>query len=46
MLLLNHIEAWGDNPTDIEVNPANNSFDYTLSTILYKLMLPITQRKP
>ncbi len=44
--LLNVIEAWGDSPTDIEINPANNSFEYTISTILYKFMLPITQRTP
>jgi hypothetical protein len=46
MLLLSVIEAWGDSPTDIEINPANNSFEYTVTTILYKFMLPITQRTP
>ncbi len=44
--LLNQIEAWGDSPTDIEANPANNSFEYLLSTVLYKFTLPLALKSP
>jgi len=44
--LVNVIEAWGDSPNDIEVNPANNYFEYSVSTILYNYLLPIAQRSP
>ena len=44
--LVNLIEAWGDSPFDIDINPANNTFEYSVSTILYNFMLPIAQRAP
>jgi len=44
--LLNVIDAWGDSPTDIDINPVNNHFEYRFSTILYRLLLPLAQRTP
>ena len=44
--LLNVIEAWGDSPTDVDINPLNNTFEYRLETILYRLLLPLAQRTP
>lgn len=44
--LTNMIDAWGDNPNDIDVNPNNNHSEYTLSMPLYRLLLPLAQRAP
>jgi hypothetical protein len=44
--LLNQIKAWADIPPDIKVNPANNYFDYLLSTILDRLRLPLALKTP
>jgi hypothetical protein len=45
-LLLNRIEAWGDSPDEVDIDPSNNFYEYPLSTILYKILLPITQKAP
>jgi hypothetical protein len=44
MELLNTLEAWGDSPDEIDINPANNIFEYLLTSNLYRLLLPFTTR--
>ena len=44
--LLNVIEAWGDSPTDIDINPNNNHFEYRLYTNLYNIFMPVTRKTP
>ena len=42
--LINTIEAWGDGPDEVDVNPDNNIFVYMLGTNMYRLLLPFTTR--
>ncbi len=44
--LLNVIDAWGDDPDDIDINPANNHFEYMLHTLVNHLLLQIVVRMP
>ena len=44
--LTNVIDVWGDSPNDMDVNPENNHFEYTLFTPLYRTLLPLAQRTP
>jgi hypothetical protein len=44
--LLNLIEVWGDNPYEIDINPANNYFEYPLQLPLLRILMPLTQRTP
>jgi len=44
--MTNMIDIWGDNPDDIDTNPENNHFEYTLQTILYRMLMPMAQKNP
>jgi hypothetical protein len=44
--LLNTIEAWGDSPEDIDVNPLNNHYEYSLFTLLYRNLMPLIVKSP
>lgn len=44
--LVNEIEIWGDSPADIDPIPANNRFEYPLKLLIYRMLMPLTQRTP
>jgi hypothetical protein len=44
--LLNVIDAWGDSSNDIDINSANNHFEYMLYTLVNRLLLPFAMRMP
>jgi uncharacterized repeat protein (TIGR01451 family) len=44
--LTNVIEAWGDSPTDIDPIPANNTFRYSLYSVLNRLLMPLVIKSP
>jgi hypothetical protein len=44
--LLNTIEAWGDSPTDIDIDPTNNIFEYPLYTLMHRILLPFMLKNP
>ncbi|OGO29456.1 MAG: hypothetical protein A2136_04235 [Chloroflexi bacterium RBG_16_54_11] len=44
--LLNTIDAWGDNPSDFDIDPSNNHFEYSLYTVMYRILMPFMLNYP